>query len=413
MKFFGSIDKRMFYMLLSNLVIFTVGMGLFPILPLYTAQLGMERGATGLFFGVLYLANAAGAMSTGWLSARVPRRLLFITAGLIGTPALILIGQTQILWQVALFSALGWFSGGMILALINVYIGLHTEGKSRGKSFSLTMLAIPLGSLLGGTAVGQLVAWRGYKVMFAIMGSLWISHILVGLFALKDPQEKMEAAREMAAAQAHAPLGRSFYLLLGLTLLTAIAINASRLGTPLSMQALDYSPQAVASSATVSGLVTIPVTLLVGILSDRLGRRGMLAVTYLIAASGALMLGIADDLWQFWVAASLMMIAFVSNTAMAAAMATDILDSEALVRGLPWMNAMTSLTGIVTFAGTGFMMDILGSQALFMGISVLPVAATALLETRMRKPTTQPEPEPDLCREAVLVREGVWVSECM
>jgi MFS family permease len=409
MRLIGLTDKKMLTMLYTNLVIFTVGMGLFPILPLYTAQLGLQRGAIGIFFGVIYLANATGAMSTGWLSARISRRQLFIAAGVIGAPAIALIGQTQAVWLVSLLSAIAWFTGGMLLSLINVYIGQHVEGNKRGKSFSLTMLAIPLGSLLGGTIVGQLVAWKGYELMFIVLGMLWISHILVGIFALKEDRGSEMGAKKDRTSEAPIPLGRSFYLLLALSLLTATAINASRLGAPLSMQALNYSPKDVASSATVSGLVTIPLTLLIGVLSDRLGRKGMLAATYLIAASGALMLSLSNDLWQFWAAASLMMVAFVSSSAMAAAMATDILEPSALARGLPWINAMTSLTGILTFAGTGYMMEMLGPQTLFMGMAVLPVAATALLETSMRKPAAEPEP----CREAALVREGVWVNECM
>lgn len=409
MNLFGLTDKKMFTMLYTNLVIFTVGMGLFPILPLYTAQLGLQRGAIGIFFGIIYLANATGAMSAGWLSTRIPRRMLFIAAGALGAPAIALIGQAQMVWLVALFSAIAWFTGGMLLSLINIYIGQHVEVSKRGKSFSLTMLAIPLGSLLGGTIAGQLVAWKGYALMFAFMGILWISHILVGLLGLKEERVAQSGAKKMQTTELPASLGRSFYLLLALSLLTAIAINASRLGTPLAMQALDYPAKDIASSAIASGLVTIPLTLLVGILSDRLGRKGMLAATYLIAASGALVLSLSSELWQFWTAASLMMVAFVSSSAMAAAMATDLLDPLALARGLPWINAMTSLTGILTFAGTGYMMDLLGSRTLFMGLAFLPVAATALLETSMHKPELEPEP----CQEAARVREGLWVNECM
>jgi hypothetical protein len=118
----------------------------------------------------------------------------------------------------------------------------------------------------------------------------------------------------------------------------------------------------------------------------------MLAATYLIAASGSLVLSLSSELWQFWIAATLTMVAFVSSSAMAAAMATDLLEPEALKRGLPWINAMTSLTGILTFAGTGYMMDLLGSQTLYMSLAFLPVAATALLETSMQnrlEPTCQ------------------------
>jgi MFS family permease len=104
---------------------------------------------------------------------------------------------------VALFSAIAWFAGGMLLSIINVYIGLHAEGKKRGKSFSLTMSAIPLGSLLGGIIVGQLIAWKGYEFMFALMGILWTSHILVGAFALKEKQGAEKSLRKPCSTGFH------------------------------------------------------------------------------------------------------------------------------------------------------------------------------------------------------------------
>ena len=69
----------------------------------------------------------------------------------------------------------------------------------------------------------------------------------------------------------HSPVqfGANFYILLLVTLMAAVA---GRLGTSLSMQALSFSPEDVASTATMSGLFTVPVFLLIGALTNRWGQ---------------------------------------------------------------------------------------------------------------------------------------------
>src|SRR5690606_37974602 len=123
----------------------------------------------------------------------------------------------------------------------------------------------PLGALIGGTVVGRLVASQGYPLMFAVLGFTWIALPVVGLFFLND--RRLVAPAESSAKTvrgASSGMGVTFHFLLLVTLLSAVAIYLGRLGTSLSMQALDFTPSAIASTATVSGLIAVPMTLLIG-----------------------------------------------------------------------------------------------------------------------------------------------------
>ena len=305
---------------------------------------------------------------------------MFIASGVLGIPALALLGQATALWQVVALTSIVWFTGGLNLALISIFTGLYADGKNRGKSFSLMALSAPLGALTGGAAIGQLVEWQGYGWMFAVLSVIWAALPLVGLLKLQaEPVSQPRSAQARSTGTAHS-FGQTFYLLLFLTLLSGTALNISRLGTSLSMQSLNFSPGAVASSATVSGLVTIPVTLLIGALSDRLGRRRFLLLGYLLASTGALILVTATQLWHFWLVATLLMVAFSAIAAMGPAFATDILEPKALNRGLSRMSATASIAGILSFAGTGYMLDTLGPKTFYLIAVVLPVIAGALLE---------------------------------
>jgi MFS family permease len=380
--------KQLVYLFLSNFTILFVGMGLFPLLPVYFSRFGAQPGMTGVFFAAIYLANAAGPMMVGWLSGRISQRVMFVTAGLLGVPALLLLGHVQALWQVVALTALLWFCGGMDIALVSVFTGLHTQGKNRGKSFSLVSLSIPLGSLLGGATIGYLVNEFGFSLMFTVLGIFWMALPVLGIFAIKDTQQKSATPSVNKISKSPAGLGARFSLLLLIALLSSIAINMGRLGNSLSMQNLQYSASSIASSATISGLIAIPLTLLIGILSDRLGHRHFLAMTCLLAAGAAVSLGFASGLWQFWLVATLVLVAFCINGAMLSALATNLLPAPQMGRGLSLVNTASSTGSILSFMTTGYLLEWLGQRNLFLMAAILPILAALMLELMLHNRET-------------------------
>ncbi|HEX6386771.1 MAG TPA: MFS transporter, partial [Anaerolineae bacterium] len=311
---------------ISNFVIFFIGAGLLPVLPLYAAEFGATPTVVGLYLAFTYISITVGTMLTGWLSERVTYKMLFVSAGVLGAPALALLGQATALWQVILLTAIVWFTGGVGLTLVSILTGLCAEKESRGKSFGLMFLANPLAAVTGGLAVGQMLAWQGYPLMFAALGLFWVIWPVVVLFGLEANQVCQAASQTRKnVAASPAPLGSIFYLVLLAVLLSSVAVYIGRLGTSLSMHVLDFSPSAVASTAVIGGLVTIPITPMIGTLSDGLGRKRVLILGYLLATGGALILSMATQLWHFWLETALLFIAISVNGSVAAALATDVL----------------------------------------------------------------------------------------
>lgn len=368
---------RLGILFLGNLIIVSVGMGLFPVLPLYAADFGATSTVAGLYLAGIYAALTGGTMLTGWLAERIAPTRLFAGAGALGIPALVLIGQATSLWQVVLLTAVVWFSGGVGLGLTSVFTGLVADEKHRGTSFSLMAVATPLGSVVGGAMVAKLIAWQGYPLMFAALGATWLALPVVGLLGLRNVQGTRSASEPADGAGGR--LGHTFYLLMLIFLLSSMAMNAGRLGTSLSMQLLRFSPSAVAGTATVSGLVAIPVTFLIGALSDRLGRQRFLMLGVVLVIGASALLSAATHLWQFWLAATLLLVSTTVSTAVSSAFATDLLPSATLRRGLPWLSAMPRLAGVVSFAGAGYVTDTLGTSALYAAAAGTAVIAALVL----------------------------------
>lgn len=370
--------NRLIFLFYANLVILFVGYGLFPLLPLYATEFGATAGTVGIYLGLTYVAISLGSMLPSWLPERISRKRLFLGASLVGIPALALLGMATSLWQVAILTAAVWFSGGVGLAVSSVYTGMISNQANQGRSFSLVSLSTPVASLLGGLIVGQLVGAYGYRVMFLVLAVWWAGLPLVVIFKLENVQVSSTTENASEAGPA-ASTGRSFPLLLLAALLVAGATSVGRMGASLSMQALAFSPQAVSSTAAVSGLAMIPFILVQGALSDRLGRRHFLTVGYLLSASGALALMLAGQLWHFWLAMALLMIGRAVNDSMAAAVATELLPRPALPRALPRLKAMNWVAGVVSFAGAGYVMDALGINVVFVALAAAAVIAAVVM----------------------------------
>src|SRR6266540_1055271 len=379
-------NKQLSILFLTNFAVFFIGMGLLPLLPLYAAQFGATPTGSGLYLASTYTAIALGTVLTGWLSDRLPLRQLSISAGLAGLPALVLLGQAVALWQVVVLTAVVWFCGGIGLALVSILISLYADGSTRGRSFGLMFLARPLAGVIGGVTCGQVVGWQGYPFMFAALGLVWASWPVAALLGMEEQRPRADAPAPAAAAgESSTRIGGRFYLVVLAAMFSSTTVYVGRLMTSLSMQAFHLSPAAVASTAVVGGLVTLPITPLIGILSDRLGRRRLLVVSYALAAGGVVLLSMASQLWRFWLETALLFVATTANGSVATALATDVLPRDALRRGMSWLNSMTWVAGIIGFAGTGYLTDTLGAAATCLIAALLAITAAGLLVWRPRR----------------------------
>jgi MFS transporter, MHS family, proline/betaine transporter len=315
----------------------------------------------------------------------MPPRRLSIVAGLAGLPALVLLGQAAAFWQVVILTGVVWFCGGIGLALVSILVSQYADDGTRGLWFGLVFLARPLAGVLGGVVCGEVVARQGYPFMFAVLGLVWASWPAAATLGMEGQQSRADPPAPAAAVGApHTRIGGSYYLVLLTALLSSIAVYVGRLTTSLSLHALDLSPSAVASTAVVGGLVTLPITPLLGIFSDRLGRRRLLILSYALAASGVVLLSVASRLWHFWLVTALLFVATSANGSVATALATDVLPRGALRRGMSWLNSVTWVAGIFGFASTGYVTDTLGAPAACLIAALLAITAAGLLAWRPR-----------------------------
>lgn len=373
-----SSNRQMLYLFLSSFSILCVGFGLFPLLPIYAGNFGATPTTIGIYLALTYISITLGTLLAGWLSGRFPRRLTLTLAGFTGVLALALLGQATTLWQVIFLTGTVWFTGGVGLANIDVLTGLLTNSANRGKSFSWIALTNPLGAIIGSLLVGQMVEWQGYPVMFVVLAVEYAIWPLIALLLLRERPVQIGKASQSASLTSAGPK-RVFHFLLLSILLSAMSISVNRLGLSLTMKDLHYSAGAISGANVIGGLVTIPIVLWFGKLSDHLGRKLFLLSGYLLAALGGVILLLAGHLWHFWLVAATTLIARSISASLASALATDILPPSALGRSLPWVSTASWVAGVLGFAASGIVIDLTGAASLFAVAALLSLGSAGLV----------------------------------
>lgn len=371
--------KQLFTLFLVSIVGFTVGNGLIPLLPVYATQLGAEPAVMGYYLSFSYLALATATVVGGWLSDKLQRRKsLLIVSGAVAIPVIWLMGRATNIWQLAVPTAIAWFLFGMGGAQIGILTGLFAEEAERGKVFGILALAGPLGSLIGGLTVGPMADRWGYPTMFAVLALFLTLWPLAGLL-VEDKVVVRLQRDEASTAEKRAGLGGSFYLLFLASLAAAVAGFVSMLGRSLAMNELGFVATAISNTKAVSGAVALPLPLLMGWLSDRVGRKRSLVLGYLAGTAGLLVLAAAASLWHFWAVASLMAIRANVDRSVGSALVTDLVPPESLGRGMSLLSATTWMGGIIGFGGTGQVVQHLGMAPTFIMAAFLPLIAIVLL----------------------------------
>jgi MFS family permease len=337
----------------GSFVIWAVGNGLLPLLPVYAMQLGAQPAAAGYYLAFSYVALALGAIAAGWLSDRFNRRKMpLIVSGLTGIPLIWLMGRAENIWSLGLLTAVLWASGGLNLALISILAGLSAGENERGKIYGILSLTSGLGAVVGSLSTGYITEHWGFTSMFSAVAVFNILMPLAGLFLTE--KETAPAQVEDGLAQKKPSLGKNYRLLFSASLVASIAGFVILLGRSLLMNELDFGALAISSTGAVGGLVSMPIPLLMGWLSDRTGRKVYLYLGYLACVASLAVLAVATSLWSFYIVLILQSLFAGVNATVGSALVTDLVPREALGRGLSLFGATAWIGGVLGFAGAGY-----------------------------------------------------------
>jgi DHA1 family bicyclomycin/chloramphenicol resistance-like MFS transporter len=144
------------------------------------------------------------------------------------------------------------------------------------------------------------------------------------------------------------------------------------------MNRLGLDATAISSTTAISGLITLPLPFVIGGLSDRFGRKHLLAACYASVALGMLTLVSAGTLEQFWLSTALF--AVINTTiSMGSALVMDIVPADSAEIALARFSATPWLGGVIGYFSAGFVIQLLGFETTFLAEAILPLLSFFLI----------------------------------
>jgi MFS family permease len=378
--------KQFLLLFVGSLILWTAGNGTMPIVPVYALRLGASQAVTGYYLAVAFLALAVGTVLGGWLADKLKRRkLLFIVSGTALIPLTWMMGQARNIWQFATAYSVFGFLFGIISTQINVLAGLFAAENERGRVFGLLGLTMALGAIIGGLSIGPIVDRWGFPTMFSVLALFTVVLPTLAIF-VKDKKIDRVPNHTASEHSEKPSFGTAFIILLLAHLLALIVNGAGNIGRSLAMDNLGFAATAITSTGVIAGLVMLPFPLILGWLSDRLGRKRMMIICYASYALCMVIYAFSKSLWQFWIATSLFGIGFISNS-VGNAFVTDLVEPKALGRGVSLFQGMNWIGNVIGLAIAGYAFQSLGiSTALFIGAALPLIGIILVISIRVAKP---------------------------
>src|SRR6266498_1923413 len=224
---------------------------------------------------------------------------------------------------------------------------------------------------------GRIVEQWGYPALFLVAALCWTLQPAIALL-LQD--KVLVRARREAVSTLPAPpaFGGAFYLLLLANVIAFAAGFVAVLGRPLLMDRLGFDLAAISGAVAVGGAISLPFPLLLGWLSDRLGRYWLIIVCFLTGALGLVLLAVSVSSWHFW-AASILLAGVGVSLGIGPALVTDLVPQESLGRALAWYGFAPTTGGIIGFMLTGYAIETFGMTRTFVAGALLTLIAIALV----------------------------------
>ncbi|HVU03484.1 MAG TPA: MFS transporter [Polyangiaceae bacterium] len=339
---------------------------LYPVLPIFlTQELGASPALVGIIEGVApALQNVAQGIS-GWVSDRLRRHkgiaLLGYSLAAFAKP---IIGLSTSWLGVLVARSLDRIGAGTRSAPRDALVAGSVDDADRGKAFGLEGFGDNLGAFLG-----PLLAILLLDVFHAPLRWIFFLSFFPGVLAAFSVLSVPESPPREASPKPRERDGRK---LPGGYLRTLVAVGVFGLGNS-STSFLILRTKALGASLTTTilvyagfNLVAALISYPVGWVSDRLGRKVLLLLSFLVFFVVYAGVGLTEN--AFVIAPLFVLYGLHQGTfrAIGKALVTDLVPAELHATGIGWYTTTVGLTGLVASVAGGELWTRVGPSATFL-----------------------------------------------
>jgi MFS family permease len=357
------------------------------LLPVYlVGVLGTSTLMVGIIEGIAEATASITKIFSGAISDYLGRRKLLAALGYglaaFSKPAFPLAGSVGWLMAARFIDRVG---KGIRGAPRDALVADLSPANLRGASFGLRQSLDTIGAFLG-PLLAILLMWvtaDNFKIVFwiAVVPALLSFGLIV--FAVRDPPPSQAARmRSPLSRQDLARLGTDYWLVV----LVACVFTLARFSEAfliLRAQSVGLAIALVPGVFVVMNLIYAAVAAPVGLLSDHLGRIGLLVGGFLVLLLADLMLAFAADIPTVAIGVALWGLHMGLTQGLLAALVADTAPMHLRGTAFGMFNLTTGLALLVASALAGALWDRLGPQATFLaGAAFTLLALIGLLPIR-------------------------------
>jgi MFS family permease len=294
--------KNVFFLGGTSLLNDTASEMIYPLLPVFlTTTLGAGVAFLGLIEGIAESTASLFKLFSGWLSDRIGKRKGLVLFGYgLAAVARPLIAISHAAWQVLLIRAGDRVGKGVRGSPRDALVAGSCEQSERGKAFGLQRAMDHAGAIVGPLLASLLLFLipGNYRLMFAlasIPGLLTLPLIALGVREIKPPASSSAQGVRLTLA----PFSPRFKAYLAILIIFTLG-NSSDAFLLLRAKTLGVAPALLPLLWIVLHLVKMSTSIPGGVLSDKLGRRGVIVAGWLVYALAYLGFGLAGQAWQAW-----------------------------------------------------------------------------------------------------------------
>lgn len=361
---------------------------IYPLVPIFlTSVLGAPLAIVGAIEGVAESTASVMRLVSGWVSDRVGRRKPFVIVGYalaaVGKPLLALAFH----WPTAMFARfVDRFGKGVRTSPRDALIGQWTDPAARGRAFGFHRAADTAGAVIGPLGALALLALLGqnYRLIFALAFVPGAISVLL-LRGVGERGEPSPAEAPSAPRPKWADFGGRYHAFLFLSLLFALGnssdafliLRARDVGLGVSEAVLAY----VLYNA-VYALLAMPA----GVASDRLGRRGVIALGFAIFAGVYFGFGLVGDGAYVWGLFAVYGLYMAMTEGVGRALVTDFVGARWRGTALGLYQGSMGMMILLSSIIAGVLWDQIGPAAPFLlGGSTAALAAALALPVLPRR----------------------------
>lgn len=353
-----------------------------PILPLFlTSVLHISVGNVGFMEGIAESTASVLKLFSGWISDRTGKRkpLMLLGYGLSNLTKPLFALSTS--WgQVLGIRFADRFGKGLRGAPRDALIADASTKEQRGKAFGFHRALDTIGAAIGPlTAFAILGIFHGnYRTVFWVSAVPGILAVILLIFFLKEAKHKEKIESHVSLPKiGFRNLGKRFA---GFTLVaTLFALgNSSDAFLVLRAQnvgmAAGFIPLAYFTFNVTYSIFAMPA----GVLSDRIGRRFVLVLGYLIFAAIYLGFGMAKNSTWIWGLFIVYGLYYAATEGIQKAYVADLVSKDQRGMAMGTFNAFTGFAALPASIVAGYLWQSFGPMATF-GVGAVCAALAAVL----------------------------------